>query len=486
MENWGAITFHCACLERLPGEDWSKYFRDCRTLCHEISHMWFGNLVTMLWWNDLWLNEGFARFMEFKCLHAVRGEFNVWARFVADVMYAVLAVDFPIARTHPVEIPCVNPDLIHSYFDNISYLKGASLLRMLESMMGEEEFDEAIRQYLNKFKGGSVVSRDFFQVMGEHCKYPVQDIMETWTQQPGFPLVTVSRVDKRSFSVKQTPYDKKGQEVWKIPVRFVTDTEETGMILLEEREGVIETKSDAAWIKINHASTGFFRVLYEDYAEIFQGLRSLQIEDRYGIVNDFIAHFNNGLIDISYIEKLVDAIVPEFNYSIILMVTNLVKKQGMLGLLPEQFSTVLTKLLFPLWEKYGIREVGEDFDFTVLKNFYCINLLEYCRNKIVAGEIISEINSSGKYSEFKETCLLCLTDSQQTLDRVCDDNSFRRLVLEESNDSDLLRFAIEEELKGKDSSEISSILRGLITFRSYNPSPIFIEALLEIDNISKP
>ena len=478
MENWGAITFHFSVIEKLPGQSFKKFFRDCRTLCHEISHMWFGNLVTLTWWSELWLNEGFARFMEFRCLDAVRKEYRAWFRFVTDVCYQALSVDYPLSNTHPVENPCVNPELIETYFDSISYQKGGSLLRMLEDLMGVEDFDEAVRRYLEKFKGKSVVSQDFFKVMEEYCKYPVQDIMETWTQQPGFPLVRVLRVGGNGFRIQQQPYDKQGQEIWKIPVRFITDTGEIDMVLLEERERLIETKNEIKWVKVNYGSRGFYRVIYDDYTEILQELRNMNAEDRYGIVNDVISHFNTGILDFSYVENVIDAIVPEFEYAIALLLCTFIRSACTSCVIIEYLTPLLNKILLPVWEKYGIRGTLKDPDFPEFKQLYCRDLLELCRNKSIAQEIRSEIAAAEEYTEFKQLCLLCLSSSQETIDCVRNDATFRQFILQESNDIDLLTFALQKELKLETKVEENTIIFLAVTSRAMKLDSMLVHALM--------
>ena len=477
MENWGAITFVSTSLESRPGEAFGTFFYNCRLVCHEISHMWFGNLVTMAWWNDLWLNEGFARFMEFKCLSSLRKKFRPWFRFVTDVLYRALAIDFPVSRTHPVEIPCVNPDLIYSYFDDISYLKGASLLRMLENLMGEEKFNEAMQGYLRRFRDGSVVSRDFFQTIGEYCEFPVQDIMETWTQQPGYPLVTVNRVNGNHFRVVQRPFDRFGSELWKIPIRFVSDAKESNIIVLEEREGVIHTEREAKWIKVNYESTGFYRVLYDDYTEIFEDLKDMSASDRYGIVNDIISYFNTRTVQFSHIIDLIEAVVPEYEYAIILILTNFLTKTLFASEIDDKIIPLLCKLFLPIWKRYRLTEESSEIEFSEFRLFYCSNLIRYCKEEEVAKEFLEFIDSNNQYLELRDMCLQCIL-SQESLDRVASERNFRKSVLLESINLDLIRFALNAELNYDEDRFGNSMISYAINQRNRRIYCLLIRALI--------
>ena len=475
MENWGAITFRTNCLERLDGDTFQKYFSDCRLVCHEIAHMWFGNLVTLAWWNDVWLNEGFATYMEFRSLNAVRNQFRPWLKFVAQVCYQVLQIDIPFAKSHPIEIPYINPSLISSYFDGISYRKGASVLRMIESYIGQESFDQAIRQYLDNFKGGSVTTKDFFQVIKSYSASPMQEILETWTQQSGFPLVTVSKINSNRFRVVQSPYDRFGQGLWKIPLGFITDTDEVGSILLEEVEGVIETKGEAKWVKINHNSTGFYRVLYEDYAEIFEDIRKMNVYDRYGIANDVIANFTNGLIEFTQVMHMINEIIPEYEYEIIALICTFFTRNITTKTISDYLIPVLYKLLFPLWEKHGLQDQPEDLDFPALRELFLSYLMYYCRNEIVAERLLLEIQTNQRFVELEDYCLLCMSFSQITNDRIDSNGNFRLFMLKSSNEVHALRLAVKQEVNGEQDDHRISYS---IDYRAKTCNNILLEALV--------
>lgn len=150
MENWGCITFNDGTfLMDYDSTSTKTIIRNARTICHEISHMWFGNLVTMEWWTDIWLNEGFARFAEFLALDHIHPEYNIWDQFFTEVYVYGINQDKGCC-SHAIEIECHHPEEITEIFDGISYAKGSSVIRMINAFVGDEQFQEAIKTYLNR------------------------------------------------------------------------------------------------------------------------------------------------------------------------------------------------------------------------------------------------------------------------------------------------------------------------------------------------
>ena len=418
--------------------------------------------------------------MEFKCLNKIRPNCNVWYKFVTEVTYTALKIDFPKSRTHPVEIDCIDPELIRSYFDSISYLKGASVLRMLETLMGEQKFDEAINAYLNKFMWKTVTSNDFFEVMNSFSEINIQKIMETWTKQPGYPLVTVEKVSGNCFKVSQRPYDINHDAIWSISINYITDTQELGSILLTEPEGVIEI--EAKWIKINHLSKSFYRVLYTSYNELFEDIKKLSADDRFGIVQDSLFHFKNRLVDFDHIKLLIDSLIPEYDYSIVLCLTDfLIEKMSTLnGLL-----STLSNLLLPLWERFGLRENPEDLYFSSLKVLYISKLLSPCRNENVSKEILNIIEDTGEYQRYYNDCVIALCNADNILDIVGNNIKGKSILLEHSNNLDLMTNLIKNS-DLLDDSYSSELFR--CTYRRFNrySNDALLRALvlnyLEIEN----
>ncbi|CAN0238386.1 unnamed protein product [Scytosiphon promiscuus] len=183
MENWGCVTYREARLlvhEATSSTSTKKAI--ARTVCHELAHQWFGNLVTMEWWDALWLNEGFARYMEFVAVDHIFPEWDIWSDFDSMVFPQAMALDALVA-SHPIEVKVDNPDQINEIFDAISYAKGASVIRMLAGHLGVDEFMQGIHDYLVKHSYGNARSDDLWTALGNATGKDVATLMDTWTRK---------------------------------------------------------------------------------------------------------------------------------------------------------------------------------------------------------------------------------------------------------------------------------------------------------------
>lgn len=160
---------------------------------HELAHQWFGNLVTLSWWDDLWLNEGFASYIEYKGVANYHPDWDMESQFLTHDLHRVMDLDATIS-SHPIVQPVNHPDQITEIFDAISYSKGASVLRMLEDFMGAEEFRIGIKRFLKKHEYGNAVTADLWQELSSVSskQLNISRIMDTWTRQMGYPVLTVS------------------------------------------------------------------------------------------------------------------------------------------------------------------------------------------------------------------------------------------------------------------------------------------------------
>ncbi|MBT8242202.1 MAG: M1 family peptidase, partial [Nitrosopumilus sp.] len=193
MENWGAITFRETILLYDPktSSTRTKQFI-AEVISHEIAHQWFGNLVTMKWWNDLWLNESFATFMATKFVDKFYPEWDLWNQFVEDAMNVAMGLD-SLKTTHPIDVVVNSPAEIREIFDAISYDKGGCVLRMLENYVGEPNFQKGLKKYLSDFKYQNAQGQDLWNAIGKASKMPVSSMVNTWLKQPGFPLVEINQ-----------------------------------------------------------------------------------------------------------------------------------------------------------------------------------------------------------------------------------------------------------------------------------------------------
>ncbi|PAA60916.1 hypothetical protein BOX15_Mlig019859g1, partial [Macrostomum lignano] len=191
MENWGLITYREAML--LVDENSSKFSMETVALVvgHEVAHQWFGNLVTMQWWTQLWLNEGFASWVEYLCIDHCYPEFDVWTRFIRNDFSKALELDC-LDNSHPIEIDVGHPDEIDETFDAISYSKGAAVIRMLHAWLGEPAFRRGLQQYLRRHSYGNASTADLWLALSEASGQPVQQVMHDWIRRKGFPVISAS------------------------------------------------------------------------------------------------------------------------------------------------------------------------------------------------------------------------------------------------------------------------------------------------------
>nr|AMO02529.1 aminopeptidase N5 [Tityus serrulatus] len=281
MENWGLITYRMITILFNPEEsstETEEYVTE--VIAHELAHQWFGNLVTMDWWSDLWLNEGFASFMENLGTDSIHPEWNVMDQFVSTIQKA-LDLD-SLRNSHPIMVDVNDPIEIEAIFDAISYEKGASILYMLEKFLGMEIFHKGLSHYLNKYMFKNARTKQlwdsFTEVTGKSSNLNVSKIMDTWTLQMGFPLVTVLR-NKSTITVRQSRFhlipaeiDETNQQdlspysyIWYIPLTYLTDQSfETKHIWLNTTTSSFQLPENYNWLKLNVNQTGFYRVMYDN------------------------------------------------------------------------------------------------------------------------------------------------------------------------------------------------------------------------------
>jgi puromycin-sensitive aminopeptidase len=305
MENWGAVTYReTAVLVDPVHSSLQNRQRVAMVIAHELAHQWFGNLVTMEWWTHLWLNEGFASYMEFVALDAVYPKWNMWSHFVADDQNRAFQLD-ALRNTHAIEIDVNHPSEISEIFDAVSYSKGASVIRMLASYLGETDFRNGLRAYLKKHAYGNALTEDLWKALGRASGKPVAEMMRIWTRKPGYPVVSVSRTEK-GIAVSQKRFlpdiapGKKDPTVWRVPLSFKGPKGASKPVLFSARSAAYPWKQDG-YIKANPNETVFARIQYDVEnlkalaEEIGKKKTSLTETERYGIVRDAFAFAKSGV-----------------------------------------------------------------------------------------------------------------------------------------------------------------------------------------------
>ncbi|KAJ8961758.1 hypothetical protein NQ318_021359 [Aromia moschata] len=332
MEHWGLVTFReTALLYTNTTHSTSNKQRVATVVAHELAHSWFGNLVTMDWWNDLWLNEGFASYIEYKGVLAAEPTWGMLDQFLTAELHSVLSLDATLS-SHPIVQTVVTPDQITEIFDTISYNKGASILRMLESTVGEENFQKGVTNYLKKYAYSNAVTANFLTeiqgVIGN--SWDVAEMMNTFTVQMGYPLLTVS-VDGDNYTLTQSRFLKdptasynSSESIygykWTIPVTYVTDLgKSTDLILFKYSDDkiTIQKPTGATWIKFNYDQVGYYRVTYPDqeWNNLFSNYESLSTSDRTHLLEELFSLAEAGRVEYSLPLNLTKKLEQEIDYT---------------------------------------------------------------------------------------------------------------------------------------------------------------------------
>lgn len=353
MENWGCITFREIVLFVDPEKTSERIKRRvAEVVLHELAHQWFGNLVTMKWWNELWLNESFATFMAYKAADALFPEWKVWEEYQAVITSGGKSLD-ALRSSHPVEVPVRDPGEVAQIFDAISYNKGGSLLRMLEATIGADRFRDGIRRYLKRHAYANASTRDLWNALGKG----VSEMMEGWTRQTGFPVVITNgkTIRQERFLLDRDPdRPSKDRTLWKIPIN--------GKIFSTR-----EMRWDRKGAKLNAGQTGFYLVKYD----VMPGPMSLPPADRYGLIEDATFLMRAGYVSIAEFLDLVGQYSSEDNYHVWSQIS------GGLGMLADIFvgdpavpelEAWVRKLLGPIVQRVGWDpQPGEPADRVLLR-----------------------------------------------------------------------------------------------------------------------
>jgi aminopeptidase N len=308
MENWGLVTYRENALLIDPANSSAAaHQRVAEVVAHELAHMWFGNLVTMQWWTHLWLNEGFATWMASHALNALFPQWDIWTQFVSDEYASALALD-SLRSTHPIEVPVEHPNEISQIFDDISYAKGASVIRMIHDAIGDEAFRKGLTAYLNGHAYGNATTEDLWAALAEASGQKVPELMDSWTKQPGYPVAeVVSSISGRAHIVQK---------------RFLASGDILTPDEAAQRWHLPESFNRMCLGKCNAGQTTIARVSYsrEHWANLARVVRdgeeAFPAVDRYGLASDALALTRAGYMSTSDMLNLLVQYRNETNYTV--------------------------------------------------------------------------------------------------------------------------------------------------------------------------
>ncbi|KAL1382983.1 aminopeptidase 2 mitochondrial precursor [Phyllosticta capitalensis] len=325
MENWGLVTYRVVDVlfdEKTSGASTKQ--RVAEVVQHELAHQWFGNLVTMSFWDGLWLNEGFATWMSWYSCNEFYPEWKVWQGYVTDNLQSALSLD-SLRSSHPIEVPVKRADEINQIFDAISYSKGSCVLRMISKYLGEETFMEGIRRYLKKHAYGNTETGDLWASLSDASGKDVEKVMDIWTKNVGFPVVTVTeKPDTSSIHVKQNRFlrtaDVKPEEDKTLFPVFLGLRTKEGIdedVTLTARETDIKVK-DLDFYKLNADHSGIYRTSYtpERLQKLGEAAKQglLSVEDRAGMIADAGALAASGYQKTSGLLSLLEGFKTESEF----------------------------------------------------------------------------------------------------------------------------------------------------------------------------
>ncbi|CAK9820849.1 Glutamyl aminopeptidase [Anthophora plagiata] len=379
MENWGLVTFRETELLHSENDSSCLNMRSVSlTVAHELAHMWFGNLITMKWWNDLWLNEGFATYMEHVAVDSLFPDWNLMDSFPLYTKYVAMRHDSKL-RARAIVKRVENSEEIEEMFDRISYQKAAAVIRMLEDTIGNAKFIRSIRKYLRMYQFRNAESHELFEILGNETRAAVDivDFVFRWMKFPGFPVINVHR-GKTGFQLFRQRFatSKRFQQTiddgsWTIPIRYITSRRD-GMKLdwfLANFSCVeLSLENSVDWIKLNHNSIGYYIVNYtKDAWDTFANLlfndhKVLSATNRADLLHDaFLLAETN--LDYSTVMNLTSYLVNETDYQPWVVATEWFGQMNRLlssTTLLNRFQTYARSLVDNLYRQIGWRVYKKD------------------------------------------------------------------------------------------------------------------------------
>ncbi|KKR62642.1 hypothetical protein A2643_03785 [Candidatus Nomurabacteria bacterium RIFCSPHIGHO2_01_FULL_39_220] len=430
MENWGAITYRESAL--LVDEDHSSLGNKqwvVLVIAHEIAHQWFGNLVTMEWWTHLWLNEGFASYIEYLAVDKLFPKWDIWTQFSTNELGTALRLD-SLLHTHPIEIPVHHPDEIGEIFDEVSYSKGAAVIRMLADYLGEKDFRDGLRYYLKKHSYKNTETVHLWQAFEKISKKPVAKIMHNWISKGGYPVVKASMVNnklnlsqERFFASPISKAKTKDRTVWQIPIRNSSKVQFLRNIAQADEPSIAKNqqifmrvgkklvpRKNFEWLKINFGEAGFYRTAYSP--ELLEKLKLpvekklLSARDRLGIIRDLFALAEAGTIPTTDALEFLSAYKNEDNYTVWLEIAlglgrleTLLARENHKG----NLNKVILELFSPLFAQLGWNKKEKELHTDTLLRSLVISrlgrsghkeIITQAKNKFITGKIHADIRGA--------------------------------------------------------------------------------------------
>ncbi|KAF9821576.1 hypothetical protein IEO21_00422 [Rhodonia placenta] len=365
MENWGLIIGCTSALLLDPNSTKLESKKDvAATQAHEVAHMWFGDITTMAWWDNLYLNEG-----------EIFPEWKLHSAFISESLSWAMDLDAKLS-SHPIEVECPDAEMVNQIFDDLSYSKAASVLRMLSNYVGEERFLKGVSIYLKKHLFANSVTKDLWEGIGAATGIDIPKMMDNWVKTVGYPVVKVTET-REGVHIRQDRFLETGpakpednETLWTIPLALLTtkangETVLQSDIVLDEREKTIPLDVTRPF-KLNAGTVSFYRVLYTPERllkiakEAVKTPSPFSVEDRMGLVYDAMALSKAGYSEVSSALALVDILRDEPEH---LVWTSIQSNLALLRSVWYDYPDVRASLAQFSQELYGpiVRQLGYEY-----------------------------------------------------------------------------------------------------------------------------
>lgn len=421
MENWGLVTYREVDLliDPVKASNQQKQ-RVCTVVTHELAHQWFGNLVTMAWWDDLWLNEGFASWAENWAANEIYPSYKMWDQFTTGHLSAAMRLD-ALKSSHPIQVPIGHAEEVDQVFDAISYCKGGSVVRMICAVLGKTAFQQGLAAYMKEHAYGNTETYHLWNAWEKASGMPVGEMMKSWTEQMGFPMIAVTKETWKDDSVEleleqkwflsdgSALTDEEAKKKWTIPILTCTGAgTQVDMTLMREQTATIKIpladKSD--WVKLNAGQEVPMRVLNtpEMLSRMAQGVKAKTLPpcDRAALLTDSYAFVKAGRMAPADFVKFIASYEEEDSF---IVWSGLAEVLGGLDsvmsddeTMSKHFSAFAKKIVVGLVPRVGWTPSQDDGHLTVLLRSIMIGLLSaFCADdEAVAKE------ASQRFGKFLE------------------------------------------------------------------------------------
>lgn len=346
MENWGLVMFRSTALLFDPLKSNLLYQKQVSyVVCHEIAHSWFGNLCTMDWWSDLWLNESFATYVGWICVDHIHPDWEVFTDFVSDSVQDSLDLD-SLKNSHPVEVQVYYANEIDEIFDAISYKKGGSIVRMVAECVGVELFLKGVSNYLKEHSYSNAKSDDLWNSISKISNLPITKLVEPWIRKVGYPYLKIEKINEDEIKVTQSRFISNGdvqanddETIWWIP----------NVDNMTTKEKIIPAKG---FLKLNENTNGFYRCQYDDilFDEIISNMDKLSATDKIGLIGDSFSMAQGKIGKTTQFLKLLSELKYESNESVWLEMSNRLNSLKAVYFSDKELSQSLNKFSQELYE----------------------------------------------------------------------------------------------------------------------------------------